>query len=313
MQLLSRKQGEIELTPNIPSYLESALIPSAVQRTGLGQSGDYMFQDLAFTGGRLRVSHLVARGDETIFILDDHGGVFFQLILLDTLNCRMNGLGQLIIHEWGYNSFCTSSIFKEIILRKGHTYKMLEVKLHPDYWESVLSTYPFADDFRERARQKITGRLSKVHQIANPRMMAAAEKILQGSQYPLLDTITEMLSLSFDRQMKSPIKKAHKLSQEEIDRVYQIKKYLFENISRRYTLPDLAAKQNIDPYHLRKWFKAVYGMTAIELAHFERMRQASILMRLGQKKAWEIAVMLGYQSESALSRAFKKYYRESLI
>jgi AraC-like DNA-binding protein len=272
-----------------------------------------MFQDLGFNGGRLRVSHLVAREDETLFILDDHSGIFFQLILLDTLNCRMNGLGQLIHHEWGFNSFCTHSVFKEIALRKGHTYKVLEVKLSYSFWESISNKYAFANPFKDRAQQKLTAKLAKVDQVANPQMMTAAEMILQGSRFPMLHSITELLSLSFQRQIAAPIKKAHKLSQAEVDRVYQIKRFVFGNLGLRYSLSELSKNQGIDPYDLRKGFKAIYGMTALELAHIERMRQASLLMRSGEKKGWEIATLLGYKSESAFSRAYRAYCKETLM
>ena len=119
--------------------------------------------------------------------------------------------------------------------------------------------------------------------------------------------------LAFDNQLTSPVKKISKLSIEEIDKIYEVKDFLFSNLRTMYTQSDISSKMNISEYQIRKGFQEIYGMTAIDLSNIERMHRAAVLIQKDGKKLWEIALVLGYSSKSSLLKAYKKYYGETPI
>jgi AraC-like DNA-binding protein len=124
--------------------------------------------------------------------------------------------------------------------------------------------------------------------------------------------VKQLLLLAFDNQLTRPVKRIGKLSAEEIDKIYEVKDFLFGNLRTMYTHEEVSSQMNISEYQIRKGFQEIYGMTYIDLSNIERMHRASILIHKDGKKLWEIAVILGYSSKSSLLKAYKKYYGKTL-
>ena len=96
--------------------------------------------------------------------------------------------------------------------------------------------------------------------------------------------------------------------------------YINENFTGDCTLEKVAASVGITPNYLHVIFTRQIGMTPFEYVTHKRVEQAKLLLLAGEKNMTEIALDLGFCSQSHFCKAFKNAvgttpakYRESLI
>lgn len=311
MKLLSQKMGEIILSDLPVPAFEKFLIPSSNRYIGAGHDGKYMFQEFPFSGGFLRLTHLLEKSESKIILVEDKPVIIFQLGLQHSLTYRLDDIGEMLFHEWGYNFYFTLSLVKEIQFNKKDKYVVLEIQVSLDYLHDMGSKYGFVKDFLERVKGGKSAKLAKVNQIANASMMEKVRVIFDGDLTRMGDRAKDLLLLAFENQFVNPVKKAAKLSEEEVDKIYEVRDFLFSNLHTKYTQEEISVQMKITVYQIKKGFQEIYGITAMELSNLERMSQADKLIAKDEKKIWEIAITLGYKSESSFLRAFKKHYGQT--
>lgn len=93
------------------------------------------------------------------------------------------------------------------------------------------------------------------------------------------------------------------------DTVYQVHEYLVENLSRRITIQNLCDRFFINPTTLKQAFKARYGMSIAAHMKKHRMEQAALLLERTDLPVGQIALAVGYESQSKFSAAFKETFQ----
>ena len=83
---------------------------------------------------------------------------------------------------------------------------------------------------------------------------------------------------------------------------------LLRHMERRITIEELAKKYLINPTTLKAAFKSVYGTSLAAHIREHRMEQAAILLRTSDRSIAEIAQMVGYDSQSKFTTAFKAFF-----
>lgn len=97
--------------------------------------------------------------------------------------------------------------------------------------------------------------------------------------------------------------------QEYIERINRVLDYIEKNLDADLSLEVLAQQAFYSSFYFHRIFTAVVGETLSELITRKRMeRVASILITQDQRAMRDLAFEYGFNSESAFSRAFKKYY-----
>ncbi len=95
-------------------------------------------------------------------------------------------------------------------------------------------------------------------------------------------------------------------STEEIIR--RIHEYLLGHLADRITIEDLSKKFLINPTTLKKVFKSVYGTSLAAHIKEHRMEKAKSLLKETDMTISQIALAVGYESQSRFTTAFKKMY-----
>lgn len=95
-------------------------------------------------------------------------------------------------------------------------------------------------------------------------------------------------------------------SQEEL--IHDIHKYLMEHLSERITIDELAKQFLINPTSLKKTFKQVYGTSIAAHMKEHRMEYAAKMLIEGEENIAQIAQLVGYESQSRFTTAFKSVY-----
>jgi len=87
--------------------------------------------------------------------------------------------------------------------------------------------------------------------------------------------------------------------------VQQARRYIEECFSERITLNQLAQQAALSPYYFLRVFRAEVGMPPYAYLESVRIRQAQRLIETGKPLA-EVALEVGFSSQSHLTRHFKK-------
>jgi AraC family transcriptional regulator, transcriptional activator of the genes for pyochelin and ferripyochelin receptors len=94
----------------------------------------------------------------------------------------------------------------------------------------------------------------------------------------------------------------------EVERIYQAKDILLDQINNPPSLLSLARQVGLNDCTLKREFKQVFGTTVFGYLHQHRMEQARSLLLDRQLSVTEIAHKVGYRNLSAFSTAFRKTY-----
>lgn len=98
----------------------------------------------------------------------------------------------------------------------------------------------------------------------------------------------------------------HHASLEDI--IHSIHEYLMEHLSERITIEELARKFLINTTTLKKAFKDIYGISIAAHMKEHRMERAAELLQGTQDSIAQIALAVGYESQSRFTTAFKETY-----
>jgi len=93
---------------------------------------------------------------------------------------------------------------------------------------------------------------------------------------------------------------------QQVEIVKQIQKQITSEPEHRFTIDELARKYCISPTTLKSNFKGVYGVSIAAYMKEYRVRQAAFLLRQTEQSVGEIALAMGYESQSKFGAAFKE-------
>ncbi|MFI3249820.1 MAG: AraC family transcriptional regulator [Eubacteriales bacterium] len=93
---------------------------------------------------------------------------------------------------------------------------------------------------------------------------------------------------------------------QQLYKVNQIKEFLLENLSIRYTLPQLSEKFRISQTSLKECFKDTYGVPISQYMREYRISYAEKLLSETAQPIGDIAHEIGYENQSKFTLNFKK-------
>lgn len=123
--------------------------------------------------------------------------------------------------------------------------------------------------------------------------------------------VVELLSLQLEQLEAVGNESAssyQSLKEEELKRVYRVKKIIEQDSQKKFSLLGLAHAVGTNDATLKKHFKAVFGITVFGYLHAYRMEQAKRHLIAGDLKISVIAQQSGYKHATHFSAAFKKYF-----
>lgn len=102
------------------------------------------------------------------------------------------------------------------------------------------------------------------------------------------------------------------MNEDYIKRVNKILAYIDTNLSADLSLDTIAKLAFYSPFHLHRLFKSITNETLNSYVTRKRIEKtASILMHKKEISISELVLLFGFSSNSAFTRAFKKYYGQS--
>ncbi|MBF1128262.1 MAG: helix-turn-helix transcriptional regulator, partial [Dialister invisus] len=91
----------------------------------------------------------------------------------------------------------------------------------------------------------------------------------------------------------------------------QVMEIISADLSKHYSIENLAAPFGISPSSLKNYFQGVYGKNISTWLREARMSAASMALRESNQPVAEIAAKVGYENASKFSAAFKSFLGET--
>ncbi|MEO1433413.1 MAG: AraC family transcriptional regulator [Cyanobacteria bacterium J06633_8] len=126
---------------------------------------------------------------------------------------------------------------------------------------------------------------------------------LEGKALELIAGYLEQLSTDIEEINNSRVIKAG-----DIERIYQAREILFNNLETPPSLINLARVVGLNDYKLKQGFQEVFGTTVFGCLQQQRLEKAKILLEDSTLNVTAIAQRVGYASPSSFHRAFKKHF-----
>ena len=98
-------------------------------------------------------------------------------------------------------------------------------------------------------------------------------------------------------------------SEEHIKRIRKVLNFIEENLDNELSLENLAEIGNYSPFHFHRIFRGIIGETSQEYINRNRMEKSAMLLSHHKNKSLEeVFSEVGFKSNSAFSKTFKKYF-----
>lgn len=120
--------------------------------------------------------------------------------------------------------------------------------------------------------------------------------------------ILEMLLFLSDLDTRQEVIQTEYYSQKQVSLIKEIADFITKDITKHYTIEQLAEKYNISPTALKKCFRGVYGSSVYAYLRMYRLQTAARLLEETALPITEIAAKTGYDNPNKLSSAFKQIY-----
>lgn len=119
----------------------------------------------------------------------------------------------------------------------------------------------------------------------------------------------ELIALRLDQNFTEPPKTSSRhLKEADIERIYQAREILRDELEQPPSLIDLAQRVGLNDYKLKLGFRQVFDTTAFGYLHRCRMEKAQQLLLQSQLTIAGVAQVVGYTSQSRFCDAFKRQY-----
>lgn len=129
-------------------------------------------------------------------------------------------------------------------------------------------------------------------------------------QYLRIKT-AELLCLLSASQMPLTSDDSSFMTMGQVEIAKQVMEILTTDLSRHYSVENLARPFGISPSSLKNYFQGVYGKNISTFMRETRMSAAALALQGSNQPVSEIAFSIGYENASKFSSAFKKFIGES--
>lgn len=137
------------------------------------------------------------------------------------------------------------------------------------------------------------------------RMIAEAARLQPGHELYLRLLLTELLLFIARHPLDNRREAPAELGPPQ-RKIAEIVAYINASFAQKITLPDLAKRFFVSPYHLSRSFKTATGFTLIEYVQLTRVKEAQRLLRETDLKVIVVAERTGFESAGHFDRVFKK-------
>jgi len=177
-------------------------------------------------------------------------------------------------------------------------------KTHPFYQNLKQSLAEGKVSYLTEPSLPITPKITAIlYEILNCKLKGYFKKIYMEAK------IVELLALQLG-QSEEPETASYALGlkREEMTKMYQVRELLLSDLTRTFSLKELAHEVGTNENSLKNNFKKVFGNTVFGYLHDYKMERSKKMLVSGKTLISEISESVGYKHATHFTAAFKKYF-----
>lgn len=299
----------------------------------IGQSSELQDNLFSCHAGSLRESsfdilHFHADFQQSVQVneLTDTSHVSLHFQLSGYSDARISGFDQALPMSKGHFNVlnCTNPV-SSFTFPAQTGYEYLCIGLRPSFFSQLLTEC--GPDYEKLVRQSESGQSFSL--FAENRITSHLQrdvlKLIQSP--PVVDTlrlpyirskVKELVLLSLEQyQAQNPSypcidnSKTWTINPQDTERLHGTKAYLSQNYLLPLSLEQISREFLLNEFKLKNGFKKLFGSTVFGYIQQLRMEHAKVLISSRGYTVGEIAAIVGYSSDTAFIRSFKKHYGSS--
>lgn len=192
----------------------------------------------------------------------------------------------------------------------AHTEREMPDLIITDIQMPVMTGLELAAKLRERQEGVALVFLTAYSDFAYAKQAIAYQVknyILKSSLLEDLPKVLEGLRLDLDEKREERAERGKAAPQEEAELIAAIKAYIHARYQENISLEDIAGAVYANRSYVSRMFKKKTGENLFDYLNRYRIEQAKICIARGNKKIYEVAVLVGLEDTAYFSKVFKKY------
>lgn len=271
----------------LPKYGEGYINHYCVQDIYITISKYYLNKDLVYSQSykknALQINFLL-KGEKSIHLIKNKKELFFE--------ARESYMAKINYFD-GFVKIFSSKLFEEIkiklpnsfLINHGFISDNCELKILTDEDLVLPITDEILSILLNLQRKDITGTANKIY--------------LNAKIFELI--AIQMESYKNKNKIKTNLDKT-------LEKLYLIKQVIKSNVSKNFSLQELAEKIAVNSNVLNNEFIRVYGCSVYEFSFLEKMNHAKYMLENTTKMIYLIAEEVGYKNSTHFTVAFKRRF-----
>lgn len=306
MRLHSPQYSEVILAESFPPHSDGNLNEKTIL-SGATPKGNYLLEVSKYKPVETYLVDLNSLDTHKLILLKPSPAFFLVVQLQNTVQGELCTLAKSVHYEWSVNLFFTPNFFWEIKLDKAAHYVTFILSIPED------AIYQFSENF------------PTIAQFTKPRQDRDAEKLLPHNaicNYPVIEHIRSLQRATADKQVsphefilecfrllsKEDVPIHRHVDEEELHKVYALKKYMAEHTTQKYLGKKLSKHFDITAHHLYTVFPQIYGVQPWELDRYYKMSAARAELQQHDIPLKVLAAKYGYASVSGFVKAYQSVH-----
>lgn len=200
------------------------------------------------------------------------------------------------------------------IFPKQKNYRYVCVGLKQDFFREVLAEC--GSDFELFINKSRTQETFSLYQSNQPTSADQLLAINAIQNPPIADSlrvayirskVKELLFLTVSGYHQEKTKEHFPFNSRDRDKLYAVQEYITQHFLLPHSLESLSKTFLLNEFKLKKGFKVLFGTTVFKYIQTLRLNFAFTLLKDSAYSQSEVAVTIGYESETAFIRAFKEF------
>jgi AraC-like DNA-binding protein len=314
MPIVVENFGKLKFSEALPHSLQIYEIAGARTRAATGPFGHVLIQHFRANGFAIFQKSYILNRFATFTCTDPDPCLHLRLQVNNGMRCQLGMPPALQFHERGYNISYMPALFKRMHFRKEGHYTVVEIHFHTDILKDLRPMFPVLSGLIENVHRQQPGLLIPVNQVATPKMLSIMRDMLySGYTGEILNTYLaakarELLVMCLERIMNNPPPDPIRMSEKEIERIYEARDTILQNLAKEWTILELARSVGLTQYKLKAGFQHLFGTSVAVYQRDARMEKARLLLQDVSLSLPVIASMVGYTNPNSFSLAYKNYF-----
>jgi AraC family transcriptional regulator, transcriptional activator of the genes for pyochelin and ferripyochelin receptors len=305
---------QIELIKGTPEKTPALSLPGNTENLyATGSFGSIYFQHLASEGFDAWLTHYEIVSPPTFTIFLDEPLIFLHIQLENEITVHHEGKEPFVVGMNQYIFSHSAPLRISVSLYPAKKYQAFYMLFKKSFLQYYVHAFPLLTEFFERIENGIEADLHKEKDIL-PRSAVILIHDLLRKDLPkpiaplyIECKLRELLLLIFV-QLSAPDKKNPvSFSNADLSKTGEAKNIMLADLSKKYTVKDLAKKAGMNYWKLHACFKQQFGVTIYRFLLAARLEHAKFLL-LHEKDytLQDIAELCGYRDHSNFTAAFKR-------